>query len=103
MLLGLVLGEMGTAVPHACAFFHSLLPSLLWLVSTNSPLENRARAQHLMRGCAPTRMSEATTSAAVPMVKELRYRETIRCKHFALNHGTTDIHFDRRRHQDGTQ
>ena len=52
-------------------------------VSTNSLLQDRARAQHLMRGCAPTRMSEATTSAAVPMVKELRKRETIRCKHFA--------------------
>ena len=39
--------------------------------------------RRLMRGCAPTRMSEATTSAAVPMVKELRKRETIRCKHFA--------------------
>ena len=51
--------------------------------STNSLLEDRVRAQHLMRGCAPTRMSEATTSAAVPTVKELRTRETIRCKHFA--------------------
>ena len=52
-------------------------------VSITSLLEDRARVQHLMRGCAPTRMSEATTSAAVPMVKELRKRETTRCKHFA--------------------
>ena len=45
-------------------------------VSTNSLLEDRVRAQHLMRGYAPTRRSEATNSAAVPMVKELRKRET---------------------------
>ena len=32
-------------------------------VSTNSLLEDRARAQHMMRGCAPTRMSEAAASS----------------------------------------
>ena len=32
-------------------------------VSTNSLLEDRARAQHMMRVCAPTRMSEAAASS----------------------------------------
>ena len=33
------------------------------VVSTNSLLEDRARAQHMMLGCAPTRMSEAAASS----------------------------------------
>ena len=46
-------------------------------VSTNSQLEDRVRAQHLMRGCAPTRMSEAASSlTAAHMVKELSKRVT---------------------------
>ena len=32
-------------------------------LSTNSLLEDRARVQHIMRGCAPTRMSEAAASS----------------------------------------
>ena len=81
VLLGLaVLGEMRTAVPHA---WRPPLPAAVVLWPCRPIRCSRVRAQHLMRGCAPTRMSEATTSAAVPMVKGLRERETIRCKHFA--------------------
>ena len=60
---------------HTRAVLHSLAPACYGCVDQF--------AQHMMRGCAPTRMPEATTSAAVPMVKELRKRETFRCKHFA--------------------
>ena len=43
-----VLGEMGTAVPHAWRL-PLAAAIVLW---TNSLLEDRVRAQHLMRGCA---------------------------------------------------
>ena len=66
---------------HTRGVFHWLLPSCCGCVDQFAAGGSRT-TQHLMRGCASTRMSEATTSAAVPMVKELRKR--IRCKHFAL-------------------
>ena len=61
-----VLGVMGTAVPHAWRL--PLAAAVVLRLCRPIPLlEDRVRAQHLMRGCAPTKMSEATTSAAVPM------------------------------------
>ena len=53
-------------------------------VSTNSLLEDRARVQHMMRGCAP-----AFCCAHDQRVQEKQNKlvQTLR-----LNHGTTDIH-----------
>ena len=77
VLLGLVvLGEMGTAIAHVASSTRCCRRAVA--VSTNSLLEDRVRAQHLIHGCAPTRMSEATTSAALPTIRELSKRETVR-------------------------
>ena len=53
-------------------------------VSTNSLLEDRVRAQHLMRGCAPTRMSEAAASSltAAHMIITDNKQLGKRCKQF---------------------
>ena len=66
-----VLGEMGTAVPHAWRL-PLAAAVVLWLCRPIRCSRIAHEPKHLMRGCAPARMSEATTSAAVPMVKELR-------------------------------
>ena len=53
-------------------------------VSTNSLLEDRVRVQHLMRGCAPTRMLEAAASSltAVHMIITDNKQLGNRCKQF---------------------
>ena len=53
-------------------------------VSTSSLLEDRARAQHLMRGCEPTRMLEAAASSltAVHMIITDNKQLGNRCKQF---------------------
>ena len=53
-------------------------------VLTHSLLEDRVRAQHLMHGCAPTRMSEAAASSltAVHMIITDNKQLGKRCKQF---------------------
>ena len=53
-------------------------------VSTNSLLEDRIRAQHMMRGCAPTRMSEAATTSLATAHMLITNNKQLgeRCKEF---------------------
>ena len=83
VLLGLAdLSEMGTAVPHAASSTRCCRRAVA--VSTSSLLEDRARIQHLMRGCAPTRMLEAAASSltAVHMIITDNKQLGKRCKQF---------------------
>ena len=52
--------------------------------STNSLLEDRIRAQHMMRGCAPTRMSEAATTSLATAHMLITNNKQLgeRCKEF---------------------
>ena len=80
---------MGAAVPHA--WRPPLAGAVVLWLSTKSLLEDRARAQHLMRGCAPIRMSEGAASSltAAHMINRDNKQLGERCKqleHIAEHH-----------------